>query len=103
MRGEVSGCLYPDDGTYPCDVKADFESQLESDRPIGWKKRTFCSCGRNGTGVVLGIRPSLKRNKKTALQIQIDGQKNKNLPIVLHCRESMMRTIEMSVLIKMER
>jgi TatD DNase family protein len=85
------GVCIPMMGLHPCDVKADFESQLKV--MADWlEKRPFAAVGE--IGLDLYWDKTFFEQQKTALQIQIDWAKNKNLPIVLHCRESMDETIE---------
>ena len=78
-------------GLHPCDVKEDFREQLALME--GWLvKRQFAAIGEIGTDLywdksTFGIQ-------KEALEIQIDWAKNLDLPIVLHCRDSIDETIE---------
>lgn len=78
-------------GLHPCDVKEDFREQLAVME--GWLgKRQFAAIGEIGTDLywdksTFGIQ-------KEALEIQIDWAKNLDLPIVLHCRDSIDETIE---------
>ncbi len=78
-------------GLHPCDVKEDFREQLAVME--GWlEKRKFAAIGEIGTDLywdksTFGIQ-------KEALEIQIDWAKNLDLPIVLHCRDSIEETIE---------
>lgn len=78
-------------GLHPCDVKEDFEQQLyvmES-----WlNKRSFAAIGEIGTDLYWD--KSTFDIQVEALKIQIDWAKNYDLPIVLHCRESIDQTIE---------
>lgn len=77
-------------GLHPCDVKEDFREQLAVME--GWlNKRQFAAIGEIGTDLywdksTFGIQ-------KEALEIQINWAKNLELPIVLHCRESIDATI----------
>lgn len=79
-------------GLHPCDVKEDFEQQLKVMEE--WlNKRDFAAVGEIGT--------DLYWDKTTfdiqieALKIQVGWAKEKGLPIVLHCRESIDQTIEL--------
>lgn len=78
-------------GLHPCDVKEDFRDQLRiMEEWLG--KRDFAAVGEIGTDLywdktTFGIQ-------KEALEIQINWAKSLNLPIVLHCRESIDETIE---------
>jgi TatD DNase family protein len=85
------GVCIPMMGLHPCDVKADFESQLKV--MAKWlEKRPFAAIGE--IGLDLYWDKTFFEQQKAALQIQINWAKNKNLPIVLHCRESMDETID---------
>jgi TatD DNase family protein len=85
------GVCIPMMGLHPCDVKADFESQLKV--MAEWlEKRPFAAIGE--IGLDLYWDKTFFEQQKAALQIQINWAKSKNLPIVLHCRESMDETIE---------
>ncbi len=79
-------------GLHPCDVKADFESQLATMED--WlNKREFAAIGE--IGLDLYWDKSYFEQQKEALKIQIGWAKEKSLPIVLHCRESMDESIEL--------
>ncbi len=78
-------------GLHPCDVKEDFQSQLY--QMEGWlNKRPFAAVGE--IGLDLYWDKTFFEQQKEALRIQISWAKEKNLPIVLHCRESMDETIQ---------
>lgn len=78
-------------GLHPCDVKEDFREQLAVMED--WlEKRQFAAIGEIGTDLywdksTFGIQ-------KEALEIQIGWAKDLDLPIVLHCRDSIDETIE---------
>lgn len=78
-------------GLHPCDVKEDFQSQLY--QMEDWlNKRPFAAVGE--IGLDLYWDKTFFEQQKEALRIQISWAKEKNLPIVLHCRESMDATIQ---------
>ena len=78
-------------GLHPCDVKEDFQSQLY--QMEDWlNKRPFAAVGE--IGLDLYWDKTFFEQQKEALRIQISWAKEKNLPIVLHCRESMDETIQ---------
>lgn len=84
------GLCIPMMGLHPCDVKEDFEDQLIVMEE--WlNKRSFAAVGE--IGLDLYWDKSFFEQQKKALRIQIGWAKAKNLPIVLHCRESMDETI----------
>lgn len=79
-------------GLHPCDVKEDFEQQLKVMEE--WlNKREFAAVGEIGTDLYWD--KSTFEIQKEALQIQIGWAKEKELPIVLHCRESIDQTIDL--------
>lgn len=85
------GVCIPMMGLHPCDVKEDFESQLKI--MADWlERRPFAAVGE--IGLDLYWDKTYFKQQKLALQIQIDWAKNKNLPVVLHCRDSMDETID---------
>lgn len=78
-------------GLHPCDVKEDFEKQLFVMED--WlNKRSFAAIGEIGTDLYWD-KTSFEIQKE-ALNIQLGWAKEKNLPVVLHCRESIDETIE---------
>ncbi len=78
-------------GLHPCDVKEDFESQLTVMKK--WlDQRPFAAVGE--IGLDLYWDKSFFEQQKQALRTQIGWAKELDLPIVLHCRESMDETIE---------
>lgn len=79
-------------GLHPCDVKEDFEKQLQVME--SWlNKREFAAIGEIGTDLYWD--KSTFEIQKEALQIQLGWAIEKQLPIVLHCRESIDQTIEL--------
>lgn len=90
-EAKYPGICIPMIGLHPCDVKADFENQLKV--MAEWlEKRSFAAVGE--IGLDLYWDKTFFEQQKAALQIQIDWAKNKSLPIILHCRESIDETIE---------
>jgi TatD DNase family protein len=78
-------------GLHPCDVKEDFEQQLYVME--AWlNKRSFAAVGEIGTDLYWD-KSGFERQKE-ALNIQVNWAKERKLPIVLHCRESIDETIE---------
>lgn len=79
-------------GLHPVSVKKDFERELyvvES-----WLfKRKFAAVGEMGTDLYWD--KSFWEQQKEAFKIQVGWAKQLNLPIVIHCRESMDQTIEL--------
>jgi len=84
------GICIPMMGLHPCDVSKDFEKQLYVMED--WlNKRPFAAVGE--IGIDLYWDKTTLDIQKEALRIQISWAKEKNLPIVLHCRESLPETI----------
>lgn len=84
------GICIPMMGLHPCDVKEDFEKQLFVMEE--WiAKRQFAGIGE--TGLDLYWDKTFFQQQKEALRIQIQWAKQKQWPIILHCRESMDETI----------
>lgn len=78
-------------GLHPCDVNEDYDGQLKVMK--AWlQKRPFAAVGE--IGLDLYWDKSFFEQQKLALKEQIEWAKEFNLPIVLHCRESMDETIE---------
>lgn len=85
------GICIPMMGLHPCDVTKDFEKQLYIMED--WlNKRPFAAVGE--IGIDLYWDKTNLELQKEALKIQIVWAKQKGLPIVLHCRESLSETIE---------
>ncbi|AWW29877.1 hydrolase TatD [Echinicola strongylocentroti] len=77
-------------GLHPCDVDKDFEKQLYVMED--WlSKRPFVAIGEIGTDLYWD--KSSFDIQKEALKIQVGWAKEKQIPIVLHCRESIDETI----------
>ncbi len=78
-------------GLHPCDVKEGFEQQLYvMEDWLG--KRSFAAVGEIGTDLYWD--KTTFEIQKEALNIQLGWAKKHNLPVVLHCRESIDETIE---------
>ncbi len=79
-------------GLHPCSVKKDFEKELY--RVEEWLgKRKFVAVGEIGTD--LHWDKTFWNEQKEAFQIQVNWAKKYQLPISIHCRESMNETIEL--------
>ena len=78
-------------GLHPCSVKKDFERELYIVET--WlAKRKFAAVGEIGTDLYWD--KSFWGQQQEALTIQLGWAKKYNLPVVLHCRESINETIE---------
>lgn len=79
-------------GLHPCSVKKDFEKELY--RVEEWlSKRKFVAVGEMGTDLYWD--KTFWEQQKEAFRVQVDWAKKYNLPIVIHCRESIDETIEL--------
>lgn len=78
-------------GLHPCDVDREFEKTLYV-MEEWFNKMSFAGVGE--TGIDLYWDKTTLALQIEALKIQIGWAKEKNLPIILHCRESLSETIE---------
>jgi len=79
-------------GLHPCSVKKDFEKELY--RVEEWlSKRKFAAVGEMGTDLYWD--KTFWEQQKEAFRIQVAWAKKYELPIVIHCRESVDETIEL--------
>jgi len=79
-------------GLHPCSVKKDFEKELY--RVEEWlSKRKFAAVGEIGTDLYWD--KTFWGQQQEAFQIQVGWAKKYQLPIVIHCRESIDETIEL--------
>ncbi|UII23680.1 TatD family hydrolase [Fulvivirga ligni] len=79
-------------GLHPCSVNKDFEKELYIVEE--WlAKRKFCAIGEMGTDLYWD--KTYWEQQKEAFKIQVEWAKKYELPIVIHCRESIDETIEM--------
>lgn len=78
-------------GLHPCSVKKDFERELYIIED--WlSKRKFAAVGEIGTDLYWD--KSFWEQQQEAVAIQVNWAKKYQLPIILHCRESLEQTIE---------
>lgn len=88
---------YPDNcfammGLHPCSVKKDFEKELYWVEE--WlNKAPFIAVGEMGTDLYWD--KSFFEQQKEAFKIQVALAKKHDLPIVIHCRESMRETLDL--------
>jgi TatD DNase family protein len=79
-------------GLHPCSVKKDFQRELYIVEE--WlSKRKFLAVGEIGTDLYWD--KTLWDEQKEAFTIQVSWAKKYNLPVVIHCRESIDQTIEL--------
>jgi TatD DNase family protein len=78
-------------GLHPCSVDADFEKQLKIvENWLG--KRKFVAIGEIGLDYYHSI--DFVKQQEEALKTQVNWAKQYNLPIIIHCRESLDKTVE---------
>ncbi len=78
-------------GLHPCSVKKDFEKELYLVEE--WlSRREFIAVGEIGTDLYWD--KSFWSQQQEALKIQMEMALNHDLPVVLHCRDSIDETIE---------
>lgn len=77
-------------GLHPCSVKKDFESELY--KVEQWlSKRKFAAVGEMGTDLYWD--KSFWEQQKEAFAIQVSWARKYELPVVIHCRQSLDETI----------
>ncbi|MFH6984309.1 TatD family hydrolase [Marinoscillum luteum] len=84
------GFCVPMMGLHPCSVKKDFEKQLYEVEEF-LSKGGFCAVGEMGTDLYWD--KTLFEEQKEAFRIQCELAIRHQLPIVIHCRESIDETI----------
>lgn len=90
LEQRYPGYCIPMMGLHPCSVKKDFEKELYIVED--WlSKRDFVAVGEMGTDLYWD--KSLFEEQKEAFKIQSDLALKYDLPIIIHCRESMEETI----------
>ncbi len=79
-------------GIHPCAIKKHFENELY--HVEGWlAKRKFAALGEIGTDLYWD--KTFWEQQKEAFLIQVDWARKYQLPVVIHCRESLEETITM--------
>lgn len=91
MEEKFSDSCYSMMGLHPCSVNKKFEKELYLIEE--WlNKRSFAAMGEIGTDLYWD--KTFWPQQQEAFKIQIQWAKKFNLPIVIHCRESINETIE---------
>lgn len=83
---------YPMMGLHPCSVKDDFEKQLKL-VDEWFAKRSFIAVGEMGTDLYWD--KSFWEEQKVAFQFQCELALKHDIPVVIHCRETIDETIEL--------
>ncbi|WP_462249015.1 TatD family hydrolase [Ekhidna sp.] len=90
LEAKYPGVCFPMMGLHPCSVKEDFEKELEIVE--GWfEKRAFIAVGEMGTDIYWDKTFWLQQ--KEAFQFQCELALKYDVPIVIHCRETIDETI----------
>ena len=92
LENKSEGACSPMMGLHPCSVKADFEKELSVVED--WlSKRTFAAVGEIGTDLYWD--KTFWEQQKEAFAIQVQWAIKYNLPVIIHCRETLEETIGM--------
>ena len=92
LERKYPAVCYPMMGLHPCHVKKDFEKELYEVE--SWlNKRKFSAVGEMGTDLYWD--KTFWDQQVEAFTIQVGLAKKHNLPIVVHCRESIDQTLDL--------
>ena len=92
LEQKFPGVCYPMMGLHPCSVKEDFEKQLLIVED--WlEKHSFIAVGEIGTDLYWD--KTFWKQQQEAFRFQCELALKHNLPVVIHCRESIDETIEL--------
>lgn len=92
LESRAPGRCFSMMGLHPCSVKKDFEKELYLVEE--WlSKRRFAAVGEIGTDLYWD--KTFFDHQKEAFMIQVGWAKKYNMPLVIHCRESIDQTIEL--------
>lgn len=92
LERKYPAVCYPMMGLHPCHVKKDFEKELYEVE--SWlNKRKFSAVGEMGTDLYWD--KTFWNQQVEAFTIQVGLAKKHNLPIVVHCRESIDQTLDL--------
>lgn len=92
LENKYPGTCIPMMGLHPCHVKKDFMRELYIVEE--WlSKKKFAAVGEIGTDLYWDT--TYVEQQKEAFEIQLSLAEKHNLPVVIHCRNSMHETIDM--------
>lgn len=92
LEEKFPSICYPMMGLHPCSVKGDFENELRLVED--WlNKRSFLAVGEMGTDLYWD--KTFWEQQKEAFHFQCELALKHDLPIVIHCRETIDETIEL--------
>lgn len=89
---EYPEVLYPLIGLHPCSVKENFRDEIDL---MNSELENGKYYGIGETGIDLYWDTTFKAQQIEAFEIQIDWAKKYNLPIIIHSREALDKTIEL--------
>jgi TatD DNase family protein len=91
LESQYNDYCIPMMGLHPCYVKEDYKAELKLiESWLG--QREFCAVGE--IGIDLYWDKSFMKEQIKAFETQIEWAKELNIPIVIHCRESIDMTID---------
>ncbi|MEO9485009.1 MAG: TatD family hydrolase [Ekhidna sp.] len=94
LESQYPDICYPMMGLHPCSVKEDFEKELRLIED--WmNKRSFLAVGEMGTDLYWD--KTFWNQQREAFHFQCELALKHNLPVVIHCRETIDETIEMAM------
>ncbi len=92
MEMDYEGVCFAAMGLHPCSVKKDFEKELYLVED--WlNKKKFIAVGEIGTDLYWD--KTFQEQQEEAFKIQVEWAKKHQLPIIIHCRESIDWTIDL--------
>lgn len=92
LEEQYPNMCYPMMGLHPCSVKEDFEDQLKIVEDW-FEKRSFLAVGEIGTDLYWD--KTFWSEQKRAFDLQCELALKHQLPVVIHCRDSIDETIEL--------
>ena len=92
LEEKYPNVCYPMMGLHPCSVKEDFEKELKIVEDW-FSKRSFLALGEMGTDLYWD--KTFWNQQKEAFHFQCELAIGHDLPIVIHCRETIDETIEL--------
>lgn len=100
LEGKSAGACFAMIGLHPCSVRKDFERELYTVE-YWLSKRKFAAIGEMGTDLYWD--KTFWPEQMEAFKIQLSWAKKYNIPVVIHCRESLNQTIELVEQLKDEK
>jgi len=92
LAKEFPGICYPTIGLHPCDVKDNYSVLLDS-LELEFEKDRFIAIGETGTDAYWDL--SFWENQIAAFNRQLEWAKTKQLPVIIHSRDSIPQNIKL--------